>query len=137
MNPMLARHLDCFAKLSPATLAQIDQVYAADASFQDPFHALRGRAAIQAVYARMFDTLTQPRFVIGEVLQQDSSAFVTWDFCFALNGRQQQIHGGTLLRLDAAGLICEHCDYWDAAAGVYEQLPVLGWLLRRLKRRMA
>ena len=137
MNEMLARHLDWFASLSPATLLEIDQVYAADARFRDPFQALQGREAIQAVYARMFRTLGQPRFVIGEVVQQGSRAFVNWDFCFALHGRQLQIHGGTLFRLDAAGLICEHLDYWDAAAGVYEQLPVLGWLLRRLRRRMA
>lgn len=137
MSDALARHLDWFAGLSPATLVQIDHVYAADARFRDPFHTLQGREAIQTVYARMFRTLTQPRFVIGEVVQQGSTAFVNWDFCFALHGRQLQIHGGTLLRLDAAGLICEHRDYWDAAEGVYEQLPVLGWLLRRLKRRMA
>ncbi|MEQ6290781.1 nuclear transport factor 2 family protein [Vogesella sp. GCM10023246] len=137
MNDMLARHLDWFAGLSPATLAQIDRVYAADASFRDPFHHLRGRTAIQEVYARMFRTLTQPRFVIGEVVQQGNTAFVNWDFCFALHGRQLQIHGGTLLRLDDAGLIREHRDYWDAAEGVYEQLPLLGWLLRCLKRRMA
>lgn len=137
MNTMLARHLAWFAALSPASLAQIDQVYAADARFRDPFHALQGREAIQAVYARMFRDLTQPRFVIGEVVQQGGRAFVSWDFHFALHGRQLQIHGGTLFRLDAAGLICEHIDYWDAAEGVYEQLPVLGWLLRRIKRRMA
>ncbi|MDN0076825.1 hypothetical protein QU481_18415 [Crenobacter sp. SG2303] len=85
----------------------------------------------------MFRTLSQPRFVIGEVVQQDARAFVSRDFCFALHGRQLQIHGGTLFWLDAAGLICEHRDYWDAAEGVYEQLPVLGWLLRRLKQHMA
>ena len=137
MNDALARHLAWFASLSPATLAQIEQVYAADARFRDPFQALQGREAIQAVYARMFRSLSQPRFVIGEVVQQGRTAFVNWDFHFALHGRQLQIHGGTLLRLNDAGLIDEHRDYWDAAEGVYEQLPVLGCLLRRLKRCMA
>ncbi|SCK26050.1 nuclear transport factor 2 family protein [Vogesella sp. LIG4] len=137
MSDPLACHLDWFASLSPQALTRIDRVYAAGARFQDPFHELHGREAIRQVYARMFRHLARPRFVIGAVLRQGDAAFVSWDFHFAWHGRQQQIHGGTLLRLDSAGLICEHRDYWDAAAGVYEQLPVLGWLLRRLKRHMA
>jgi steroid delta-isomerase len=30
-----------------------------------------------------------------------------------------------------------HRDYWDAAGELYEQLPVIGSLMRWLKRRIA
>ncbi|MGL6071335.1 nuclear transport factor 2 family protein [Craterilacuibacter sp.] len=137
MNAMLARHLDWFASLSPASLTDIDRVYAADARFSDPFQKIEGREAIGAVYGRMFEKLQAPRFTIIDTVCEDKRAFVTWDFSFSLMGRARSIHGGSLLLLDEAGLITEHRDYWDAAGGVYEALPLLGTLLRWLKRRMA
>lgn len=137
MNPHLARHLDWFASLSPLTLEDIDAVYAESATFRDPFQVLHGRAAIKALYVRMFQRLQAPRFVIGTVVAQGDQAFVSWDFSFVLGGRAQQIHGGTLLTLAADGRIAAHRDYWDAAEGVYEKLPLIGALLRVIKRRMA
>jgi len=137
MNAHLARHLDWFASLSPQTLDDIDAVYAESATFRDPFQALHGRAAIRALYANMFRRLQAPRFVIGEVVAQDDRAFVSWDFRFELRGRAQQIHGGTLLTLAADGRIVAHRDYWDAAEEVYEKLPLIGAVLRVIKRRMA
>lgn len=137
MNPALARHLDWFTTLSPATLDDIDGVYADGASFRDPFNAIKGRSQIKALYARMFRSLAEPRFVIGEVISDGDKAFVTWDFTFAMMGKPQCIHGGTLFVLGSDGRIVDHRDYWDAAEGLYEKLPLLGGVLRCLKRRMA
>jgi hypothetical protein len=39
------------------------------------------------------------------------------------------------LKLDAQGLITWHRDYWDAAEELYEKLPVLGGLMRWVKKR--
>jgi hypothetical protein len=47
---------------------------------------------------------------------------------------EQCIRGGTHLRLAADGRILEHRDYWDAAEELYEKLPLLGALMRWLKR---
>jgi hypothetical protein len=32
--------------------------------------------------------------------------------------------------------VADHRDYWDAAEELYEKLPVLGALMRLLKRRL-
>jgi hypothetical protein len=39
------------------------------------------------------------------------------------------------LVLDEAGRITLHRDYWDAAEELYEKLPLIGGLMRWLKRR--
>jgi hypothetical protein len=39
--------------------------------------------------------------------------------------------------LDPQGLIVLHRDYWDAAEELYEKLPVVGALMRWLRRRAA
>jgi hypothetical protein len=43
--------------------------------------------------------------------------------------------GGSHLQLDGEGRITLHRDYWDAAEELYEKLPVIGGLMRWLKRR--
>jgi hypothetical protein len=49
--------------------------------------------------------------------------------------REQCIRGATHLRFAADGRIAMHRDYWDAAEELYEKLPVVGTLMRWLKRR--
>ncbi|MFN3375096.1 MAG: nuclear transport factor 2 family protein [Burkholderiaceae bacterium] len=128
-----------FEHLSPADLARIGEIYSADARFKDPFNEVRGIPAIQGIFRHMFTALEQPRFVVtGRVVQGDQ-CFLTWDFLFAFRsyrrGVTQTVRGASHLVLDADGRISLHRDYWDAAEELYEKLPVLGGLMRWLKRR--
>jgi hypothetical protein len=41
------------------------------------------------------------------------------------------------IRFDASGKVNYHRDYWDTGEELYAKLPVLGWLIRRLKRMAA
>lgn len=125
-----------FEHLSPQTLDSIDVVYAMDAQFRDPFNDMRGRVRIRSVYQHMFESLDSPRFMIHNVVANGQQAFMVWDFSFGLRGRSMRIHGCTHFVIDEAGLITLHRDYWDAAEELYEQLPVIGPLLRWLKRRI-
>ena len=38
-----------------------------------------------------------------------------------------------LTHFDAEGRVTSHRDYWDAAEELYMTLPVIGWLMRRLR----
>jgi hypothetical protein len=40
------------------------------------------------------------------------------------------------LEFNAQGLVALHRDYWDAAEELYEQLPLLGTVLRGVKKRL-
>ncbi|MBQ0960105.1 nuclear transport factor 2 family protein [Ideonella sp. 4Y11] len=126
-----------YEQLQPADLARLPQLYAADARFKDPFNEVQGIAAIEAVFEHMFRRLQGPRFVVTERVDGGEQAFLTWDFLFTLPGEhtERRIRGATHLRFDAEGRVTLHRDYWDAAEELYEQLPLLGALMRWLKRR--
>jgi hypothetical protein len=47
------------------------------------------------------------------------------------------IQGASHLRLDGQGRVAQHRDYWDAAEELYETLPIVGTLMRWLKRRIS
>lgn len=135
----ISRFARYFEQLQPADIARLGQYYAADARFKDPFNDVCGVPAIAQIFSHMFESLDQPRFVVTQQLQQGSDAFLSWDFTFRFkNFRRDQlqcIQGATHLKLDDAGLVTLHRDYWDAAEELYEKLPLVGGLMRWLKAR--
>lgn len=129
--------IDWFEAMTPSTLNEIETVYGSQAYFRDPFNDVSDAQAIRAIYAHMFENLQSPRFVITSVIEQDRAVFLAWQFKFAWRAREFDIPGATQFCLDESGLIIEHQDYWDVAHGLYEKLPVIGSILKRLRRAMA
>jgi steroid Delta-isomerase len=128
---------DWFESLSVQSLGTIDAVYGPDAHFVDPFNDVHGVSAIRTIYAHMFENLGAPRFLVTEVVAQNKRIFMSWQFSFMWRGRPFEVQGATRFLIDEHSLIAEHQDYWDPSQGIYEKLPVLGRILRHLRRRMS
>lgn len=128
-----------FETLAPADVAALGRLYAADARFKDPFNEVQGLPAIRAIFEHMFVALEQPRFVVTGRVVQEQQCFLTWEFLFAFRnfhkGTTQTVLGASHLVFDDQGLVTLHRDYWDAAEELYEKLPVVGGLMRWLKKR--
>ena len=135
----VARIVTFFETLTPASTADLGVFYDAQARFKDPFNDVQGIAAIQAIFEHMFVALTAPRFVVTGQVLQGSQCFLTWEFRFFFKNfkqnTEQVILGASHLLLSPQGLITLHRDYWDAAEELYEKLPLVGGLMRWLKKR--
>jgi ketosteroid isomerase-like protein len=138
-DPRMQRIVEAFETLSPQSLPALGTIYAPDAVFKDPFNEVRGVAAITAIFEHMFRSLEAPRFIVHSAVVQGREGFLTWDMRFRMKRGapgEQVIRGATHLVFDDAGRIAVHRDYWDAAEELYEKLPLLGALMRWLKRRV-
>jgi hypothetical protein len=135
----VARLVHFFETLAPQSVAQLAQHYDAGAHFVDPFNDVKGLPAITHIFSHMFVQLESPRFVVTQQVVQGTQCFLTWDFLFQFKrfsrGTPQTIRGATHLEFSPQGLVLLHRDYWDAAQELYEKLPVLGSLMRWLKKR--
>jgi hypothetical protein len=140
-SPELERLVQFYESIDASTLrARLAGVYAIDAHFKDPFNEVRGRDAIERIFAHMFDQVDNPAFVVVTAVQQERGAFVAWEFRFRMkrfSSGGQCIRGASHIVFDAAGAVEMHRDYWDAAEELYEKLPVLGAFMRMLKRAAA
>ncbi len=129
-----------FESFAPADLDRLAVAYTGDAWFKDPFNEVQGIAEIRRVYAHMFDALHEPRFVIVDRMAGENACWLVWEFRFRFKtyrqGEMQVVRGASHLLLDSQGLIRSHRDYWDSAEELYEKLPVVGALMRWLKRKM-
>jgi hypothetical protein len=136
----VAQIVQFFEALTLQNVAQLGEFYDPQARFTDPFNDVTGVPAITAIFEHMFVSLEQPRFVVKARVLQGAQCFLTWEFRFYFKGykagQEQVILGASHLVFSPAGQITLHRDYWDAAHELYEKLPVVGSVMRWLKRRI-
>jgi hypothetical protein len=135
----LKRLIQYWQSLTPDAVDRIADVYAEDAYFRDPFNEVTGIVPIKHIFADMFVRLIEPRFTIVESIEQPHGVMLIWDFDFRIRDLKpampRRIHGASHIRFAADGRVIYHRDYWDAAGELYEQLPLVGGLMRWLKKR--
>lgn len=133
----VARLTRFFESLTSQSVGTLGEFYTNGAYFKDPFNEVRGVQEISRIFSRMFEQMDSPGFEITAAIVQHNQAFLAWDFRFQLKRwlkDEQHIRGASHLRLAADGRIAYQRDYWDTAEELYEKLPVLGRLMRLLRR---
>lgn len=129
--------IDFFQSISRNSVAEISRIYTDDVWFKDPFNEVNGINEVRSIFTHMFDQVGSPRFVVTQSVLQGEHAFLTWDFLFFMKNQSKVeycIRGATHLRFAPDGRVNFHRDYWDLAEELYEKLPLLGTLMRLLKR---
>lgn len=126
-----------YETLTPADVDGFAAFYAEDAHFVDPFNDVHGVEAIKCIFSHMFEQLGAPRFVVVERFERGDQAMLIWVLHCRMGGRDIEIAGASHLRFDDEGRVTAHRDFWDAAGGVYEKLPLMGGMMRWLRRRLA
>lgn len=141
MNSTLTRQLEelknAYENLQPDSVDDLLNFYSTNASFKDPFQEVQGRAAIQKIFLKMFNQLDSPTFQVKEIQSHGRQASLLWEFKFHFkrwDRSPQSILGVSWLYFDENNLIVRHHDFWDPAEGIYEKLPLIGALLKALKK---
>ena len=138
-EPDVARVVAFFEALTPGSVGELGLLYDRNARFVDPFNDVQGLAAVEGIFRHMFVALDEPRFVVTGQVVQGAQCFLLWDFHFRFKRFDTQtvqtIRGTSHLVFSDAGLVTLHRDYWDAAQELYEKLPLIGGLMRWLKKR--
>ena len=131
------RVAEFFERFGPEDLEALADVYRHDAVFKDPFNDVQGLDAIQRVYEHMFATLEDPRFTVWRCTAGDDDCWIGWRFSFGTGQDTRTVRGASHLEFDDAGRIRSHRDYWDPAEELYMKVPLLGALMRGLRRWLA
>ena len=135
----LDRFVAFFEGMTEADVARLGEVYTDDARFCDPFSDVRGLDRIRAIFAGMFEGMRDYALKVDEATADGDMAWIRW----TMSGRVRQlgpspwvVHGVSVIRFAGDGRVREHVDFWDAASQMYERIPVIGWILARIRRRI-
>lgn len=123
--------------LSVESLAEISTYVIENVRFKDPFNDTRGVDAMSRVFRHMFENVQDINFEVHEMLVEGSVCLMAWRFEGRLSGKPWCFDGTSVIQFAEDGRVAEHIDHWDAAGDFYERLPLIGWLLSTLRRRLS
>lgn len=127
--------------LTLESLPRLDELARPDVHFRDPLNDAHGVAGAKRVLARVFREVDDPRYIVTHMAVDGDTCFLRWKFTCRprVSGRGHPwiVDGISEIRFDAAGKVAEHVDYWDAGHYVYERLPLFGYVIRFLRKRLA
>jgi steroid Delta-isomerase len=129
-----------YENLTPPDAERFGEFYTNDAYFKDPFNEVRSVEAIQRIFRHMFQQVDAPRFKVSErIADPRGEVVLIWELWYhsRLLGGEQVIRGVSHLRFAADGRVNYHRDYWDTSEELYAKVPMLGSLVRLLKRGLA
>ncbi|MGF1562161.1 MAG: nuclear transport factor 2 family protein [Geminicoccaceae bacterium] len=141
VSKALDRYIAYWQRLSPGSLEDLRDLAHTDVRFKDPFNDVRGIDAMLAVLRKAFEDADDINFVVQRVARSDGHAYLRWDMsCRPKTSRSAEpfrIEGVSEVWLDFDGHVLAHVDYWDSGEQFYERIPLLGRVIRLIKRRMA
>ena len=133
----LSAYESMYSGMTPASLNSFGEYFTEDAVFEDPFNRVKGVEAIRRIFEHMFSVCEKPRFEVISTALSGNRAWLHWIFLFGLRGRNMEITGASMVMFADDGRVMMHVDYWDAAGQLYEHLPLVGWLMKLLRKRLS
>ncbi|MGR8918237.1 MAG: nuclear transport factor 2 family protein [Gammaproteobacteria bacterium] len=141
----LDRYVHTLESFSADELDALLGLVTSDVRFRDPFNDVRGKSAFRRIFSDMAEQLDAIDFDVTERAwtrrrADGGVALIRWDLSarlVRLGQREWRVSGCSELHFTEDGRLMAHLDYWDAAGAFYERLPLLGAVLRRLRRRLA
>lgn len=143
----LADYIAFMQTLDAHRLTDLPGLVTDDVEFRDPFNHLRGVRDLEVCLREMLTQVGELRITVTHVGKLDAATAddealwcLRWHFAgklLRLGGRPWAVLGMSEVTLATDGRVQRHIDYWDAAQGLYESLPLIGGLQRWLRRRLA
>jgi len=139
MSSLARQYGEFFERLSKDDKQEIyEQFFDENSLFEDPFQRVVGVEKIYQVFENMYTTLHNPKFIVEEIIEKENIAYIKWQFFYAMSpgAKQEHFTGISRVAFSEDAKVISHTDYWDAASNVYEKIPLLGVILRFIKRKI-
>ena len=139
---IIEKFCQLYAELHNADLSALGTIYTEHVEFIDPITEHHGLQALTAYLSALTSQTETCYFDIYEIhstgSEQPVSCTITWTMRLTLKSgsRKVTLDGVSLLRFDNNKIWFQR-DYYDLGEMVYEHIPVLSWIINKIKQRLA
>ena len=137
-DAIIDKFCEVYQKLNKDNLDLLTTIYDENIIFKDALHHVQGIDELHRYFQHLYQNLSFCQFDIEQVICQQGHASIIWTMTFShkkLNsGKEIQVNGSSHLKFDRK--IYYHRDYLDMGQMVYEHLPLLGGLIKLIKKRV-
>lgn len=130
-----------FNAFTPDALRQsVQQTYAPEPFFNDTLKTVRERDALAEYLAATAEAVQDCRVTIDEWTPARIGWYVRWRMIIRFRrfkpDTDTESMGISHIVFDRGGRVALHQDFWDSATGFYQHLPLLGGVIRWIRRRV-
>ncbi|EGN74964.1 Uncharacterized conserved protein (DUF2358) [Idiomarina sp. A28L] len=130
-----------YSEFNKKSIDQADNIYHAEISFRDPILQVNGLAELKSYFNHGVANASSCHFAFDAQVVTESKAFLTWQMRLQheklAGGKEIVVPGCTHLEFaEEENTVRHHVDYYDVGAMVYEHVPVLGFLIRKVRERL-
>ncbi len=128
-----------YSELNKENLGRLEDIYAQNVVFEDAAHRIEGYNALLTYFQNLYKNVDRCQFDIAEKHQSGGTGFLTWTMRLQhpnlAGGNQVSVKGISHLRF-VDDKVIYHRDYFDMGEMLYENLPLLGSVIRKIKQRL-
>ena len=139
MTDLALRLTQFYADINTESVEQLGSIYHAKVQFVDPVRTHTGLTALQDYFVNLLTNVTHCRFDITSIDTIDNRLFIVWKMHYGhpqiANGKSVTLQGTSFLKQEADKVVFQQ-DYYDMGAMLYEHIPVLGFVVKKLKSRL-
>ncbi|MBE0484856.1 nuclear transport factor 2 family protein [Marinobacter sp.] len=135
---VLERFCSLFNQLDKGNLSKLQEVYGEDIQFRDPFGEVNGLDELTHYFAGAYGNVIRCQFRFGSSVVQRGWCTIPW----VMELQHKRIKGGKTVEVEGIshleirdGRVRYHRDYFDAGQLLYENLPVVGGVIRWVKEQ--
>ena len=129
-----------FDHLTKDRMELVSEFYHEQVDFIDPVGSIKGSEKIKAYYLEMYKNVKSIKFDFSEFIVSGNNVVGVWKMTLITDklndGEPIVVDGNSVIRFDENGKATYHRDYFDMGAFIYENVPVLGFIVKKIKNRM-
>jgi len=118
----------------------LNDFYSEDIKFFDPVGKIETLSQMKAYYKSMYSGVESIRFEFKNIAHSKSIYFFSWDMFLKTpklnSGDEFVVTGVSEIHFNEESLAFFHRDYFDLGEMVYERLPGVGWVIKKVKNRL-
>lgn len=138
VHETLGRFKQLFNNLCTGNMAELTSVYSENVTFTDPFTSVRGIDELTEYFSGAYANVISCSFDFGEPVVNGEDVCIPW----VMHLRHKRIRKGDPVEVEGISQlvirdvrILTHRDYFDIGQLLYENLPVMGGLIRWIRKQ--
>lgn len=134
--------IDSFNAYDGSNPEVLDELYDTEVIFQDPLAKTKGIKELKSYYKHAYDPVRFIEFDFKEIHESGHTFTCEWHMTLKappLNfSRKFKVRGVSVLTFsEKSNKVIKHHDYLDIGDMVYEKIPLVGSLIKQIKKRLS
>jgi limonene-1,2-epoxide hydrolase len=134
---ILEKFKNYFAEIDFTNNSILNEIYSDDIVFKDPIHEIHGIENLKKYFQKLNDNLIEGSFLFKDESIVDNKAFLSWEMDLKLKRPKKNVKTSGISVLIIEDKIISQRDYFDAGELFYENIPILGGIIRSIKNKLA